>query len=161
MSRLPPFRFEASLANIDAFECRHRQRVRCARKKPVICQYWWRFTASDIPSVGCMKGDGCDFLHDIRPELIPLCIHYQEGKCNRPGCIFRHAKRQPCHAYERGFCKYGPKCIREHVKKGPLCPKQDVRGRCPDPTCPGPHARMDETFHRELWEYWKSKMGGL
>ena len=103
-----------------------------------------------------MKGDKCDFLHEVLPEKIPLCTHFLEGKCNRPGCIFRHAAQQPCHAFERGFCKYGPKCHRAHVKKkGPLCPYQDISGRCPRPNCPLAHPRMDATFQRELWDYYR------
>ena len=154
---LPAFDFESSLATRDVQEAAYRKEVECKHKKPVICQYWWRATASDIPSVGCMKGDACDFLHEVIPEKVPLCTHYLAGKCNRIGCIFRHAARQPCHAYERGFCKYGPKCVREHVKqKGPLCSKMDMYGRCPDPTCTDKHPRMDDTFNRELWAYYQA-----
>ena len=145
---LPEFDFEPALRAQEASLRKLNQKVECKQKKQVICQYWWRARAGR--SAGCMKGEACDFLHEMRYDLIPICIHFLEGKCNRPNCIFRHEKKQICHAFERGFCKYGAQCVWEHVEKGPMCPNQYHYGYCWVKDCKKPHPRQDPTFWKLL-----------
>ena len=42
-TNLPRFEFEDPLAAQEAASAAHRSKVECKQKKPVICQYWWRW----------------------------------------------------------------------------------------------------------------------
>jgi len=130
---------------ITILENRIKQRSRPdTQRKQVVCQFWLRGMIYSH-SVGCSKGELCDFLHADIPGKRPLCVHYlQKLKdpnargCNRHNCIFRHENKQNCHAYARGYCKYGPKCVRIHVKHDHMC----VNGpQCSIHRCPEPHPR--------------------
>ena len=133
------FRFEGPL---QAMDLSRRKFYAHVKKKPAVCHHWLR-------SRMCMKGDTCEFLHGYYPRLIPRCQRFPN--CNEWECPFRHEAAEPCHAYERGYCKYGPKCLRQHTKKkGPPCD-------CTSKTCSRAHPRRDQTFWREAFKWFETK----
>jgi len=136
------FDFEPCIAILEQRAKKWQRPV--SERKQVVCQYWLRRLIYGY-SAGCSKGELCDFLHVDIPEKRPLCTHYlqklkdpQARGCNKKNCIFRHENKQPCHAYERGYCKYGPKCVRTHTKHDHMCrngPHCRIHG------CKEPHPR--------------------
>eukprot|EP01095_Lingulamoeba_sp_RSL-Kostka_P016293 TRINITY_DN7930_c0_g1_i1.p1 TRINITY_DN7930_c0_g1~~TRINITY_DN7930_c0_g1_i1.p1 ORF type:complete len:346 (+),score=78.63 TRINITY_DN7930_c0_g1_i1:253-1290(+) len=108
-------------------------------EKKVVCKHWLRGL--------CKKGTHCEFLHIIDPDKYPPCHFFTTyGECNNKECIFRHIipenNKKSCPWYARGFCRHGPKCRHEHVKKEP-CVKY-LAGFCPDGTnCKYGHPKFE------------------
>lgn len=80
----------------------------------------------------CMKGDKCDYLHQLDPNRMPECTTFLKfGKCLDPFCAFKHvaaSERQECPRYRLGFCKFGPLCRCTHER----LPKDKMPDVLPD-----------------------------
>jgi len=79
-------------------------------RRSQVCRHW-------IKNL-CMKGDKCDYLHQLDPDKMPECMLWlRYGKCTDPDCTFRHvenSERPECQRYRLGFCRYGPMCRSRH-----------------------------------------------
>ena len=78
----------------------------------------------------CRMGDKCKYKHDKNPEKMPECRELTYfGNCFNKKCPFLHNKssKAECYYYNKGFCKFGPKCRFGHVRRE-LCPLFDKCG---------------------------------
>lgn len=105
----------------------------------IVCRHWLKGL--------CKKGDQCEFLHELIVSKLPECPNLARlGTCPYvPACPFAHPKaadRIPtCPAYDKGFCRLGPKCTKRHVLKQ-ACPLY-IYGFCPDgPACQLAHPKF-------------------
>jgi hypothetical protein len=66
----------------------------------------------------CGLGATCPLQHQRRPELMPACVHYLQGRCTRSDCPYLHvdlpADAPHCAAFLRGYCAAGVKCASKH-----------------------------------------------
>jgi hypothetical protein len=79
--------------------------------RTVVCRHWL--------NAQCMKGDSCEFLHQMVLDAMPEC---REGmKCpnkDNGRCLLKHVKVDlNCHFYTHGFCAKGRSCEAEHHPK--------------------------------------------
>ncbi|GMF48521.1 unnamed protein product [Phytophthora fragariaefolia] len=87
------------------------------KRGTVVCRHWLRAL--------CMKGDGCEFLHQYDMSKMPECRWGME--CQVPECPFRHVpdeERVECAFYRQGFCSHGSSCRYRHMKL--------ARDECPE-----------------------------
>ena len=106
--------------------------------KSVVCKHWLRGL--------CKKGLQCEFLHEYDLEKMPECHFFAASECTNIDCEFRHVnpddKIKDCCWYNRGFCKYGPKCKNRHVTKLPC--ENYLEGFCPlGPNCRYGHPKFE------------------
>ncbi|KAH9254572.1 hypothetical protein BASA81_007329 [Batrachochytrium salamandrivorans] len=81
------------------------------RFKTVVCVHW----VSGL----CMKGEKCEFLHEMDMDRMPECRLGQ--RCQEKMCPFKHVKdeeRALCNNYNLGFCQHGAACRYQHKKRG-------------------------------------------
>lgn len=108
--------------------------------KAVVCKHWLRGL--------CKKGEQCEFLHEFRTDKMPECFFYSKfGECNNPECLYLHLSNtqrgKECAWYLRGYCKHGPLCRSEHVRRPAPC-QYYIAGFCPDgPNCKFGHPKFD------------------
>ena len=79
--------------------------------RTVVCRHWL--------NAQCMKGDSCEFLHQMVLDAMPEC---RDGmKCPKRlngSCLLKHVEVDlNCHFYTHGFCKNGRNCDAEHHPK--------------------------------------------
>jgi hypothetical protein len=113
------FSCEAHLKVLDDLEREHTRALHklaphLKNKIPSICTHW-------INGL-CVKGIACEYLHTYDPSSLPVCKFYMQGKCKNTECIFRHvtatdSATRVCGEYALGFCKRGPRCDMQHVKR--------------------------------------------
>ncbi|KAJ2589534.1 hypothetical protein H4R99_007430 [Coemansia sp. RSA 1722] len=90
----------------------------------------------------CEKtAEECGFSHELSPETVPLCLHYQRDMCTKPGCRFVHRKINPeapiCREFVyKGFCPKGNSCKHRHIWQ---CPDWVEKGKCLRKKCKLPH----------------------
>ncbi|ORX93742.1 hypothetical protein K493DRAFT_34613 [Basidiobolus meristosporus CBS 931.73] len=89
----------------------------------------------------CEKPEECPFSHNITPERVPLCYHFQKGKCTNQDCPYLHVKVNPdapvCKAFlTEGYCPNGKSCKERHVWE---CPDFSATGICENSKCKLPH----------------------
>ncbi|KAI0151757.1 hypothetical protein GGR57DRAFT_492783 [Xylariaceae sp. FL1272] len=89
----------------------------------------------------CPRGDKCDLSHEPAEERTPLCIHFENGNCNNPSCVYLHAHHAAdapiCRAFgTNGYCEKGAGCDGRHVYE---CPDFGNTGRCKVKGCKRPH----------------------
>lgn len=95
----------------------------------------------------CKKQDMCDYLHSVDHSRMPECFFFSKhGECRSEDCVYRHVdgdgRRNECAYYARGFCRHGPRCRHQHVKRV-ACPNY-LAGFCKDgPDCLFGHARLE------------------
>jgi len=82
--------------------------------KSTVCKHWLRGL--------CKKNDFCEFLHEYDLSRMPTCQFFSAaGACSNEDCLFLHIKpgekKKNCPYYDRGFCKHGPNCHNNHVKR--------------------------------------------
>jgi cleavage and polyadenylation specificity factor subunit 4 len=107
-------------------------------ERQVLCKHWLRGL--------CKRGDNCIYAHEYDLNRMQECQFFKnEGQCNNPDCLWKHVtpedkeRAAECLAYQRGFCRHGPKCRNKHVKKA-LCLNY-LAGFCPQgPACEKAHA---------------------
>eukprot|EP00743_Colponemidia_sp_Colp-15_P008339 GILK01009057.1.p1 GENE.GILK01009057.1~~GILK01009057.1.p1 ORF type:complete len:262 (+),score=16.20 GILK01009057.1:94-879(+) len=96
--------------------------ARTSGRKSVVCKHWLRGL--------CMKGDDCEFLHQLDPERMPRCHFWDQfGECKDAECLFRHVTeedKKECLRYKFGFCKQGLACKLRHA------PSADLPEEIPD-----------------------------
>ncbi|KAJ1644676.1 hypothetical protein LPJ64_003660 [Coemansia asiatica] len=85
--------------------------------------------------------DECAFSHELGPETVPLCLHYQRDMCTKPSCRFVHIKDNPeaptCRDFVyKGFCPKGSGCKHRHIWQ---CPDWVEKGKCMHKKCKLPH----------------------
>ena len=105
------FDFEKRLKEIDAVEKAEKLAAepedRDHRFKTVVCTHWMKGL--------CMKGDNCDFLHEVDVDRMPECARGQ--RCRDKECLYRHLKdeeRPLCNNFRLGFCPHGAGCRYQH-----------------------------------------------
>jgi len=114
------FSFEPWLAQQDEMEAEqekifYHDNPELQRKNRSICQYYLRGL--------CQKSRmACKFLHIMDDSLMPICQFFIKDGCTNDNCQFKHEKphpkrKPPCLAYDRGFCRMGPKCLEGHFHK--------------------------------------------
>ncbi|KAL4539102.1 hypothetical protein Ndes2526B_g02635 [Nannochloris sp. 'desiccata'] len=78
--------------------------------KRAVCPLWLRGK--------CALGAACPLQHQRRPELMPMCVHYLQGRCTNTQCPYLHvdlpADAPQCAAFLRGYCAAGVKCASKH-----------------------------------------------
>ncbi|KAJ2454846.1 hypothetical protein EV183_001265 [Coemansia sp. RSA 2336] len=122
-----------SLVRIGAVQAlNHRRRRPSARKR--LCT---RFLFGKCPQTA----EECLYSHDLSPNVVPICMHYQLDRCTKPTCPFVHVKVNPnapiCRDFVyRGYCAKGSKCHHRHVLE---CPDWVEKGKCPREKCRLPH----------------------
>ena len=65
-----------------------------------------------------MKGDNCEFLHQMDMDRMPVC-RWGEN-CRIKDCPYKHeaeADKPQCVFYQQGFCYHGPECRYRHWKQ--------------------------------------------
>ena len=66
----------------------------------------------------CKLGKACRLQHQKCPDLMPVCLHFLHGKCNKTNCPYLHSigrKDAPyCKAFLRGYCAAGTSCADKH-----------------------------------------------
>ena len=78
--------------------------------RTVVCRHWLRGL--------CMKGDNCEFLHQMDMDRMPVC-RWGEN-CRIKDCPYKHeaeADKPQCVFYQQGFCYHGPECRYRHWKQ--------------------------------------------
>ncbi|KAJ2633224.1 hypothetical protein H4R22_000652 [Coemansia sp. RSA 1290] len=83
----------------------------------------------------------CRYSHDLSPNVVPICMHYQLDRCTKSTCPFVHVKVNPnapiCRDFVyRGYCAKGSKCHHRHVLE---CPDWVEKGKCLKEGCRLPH----------------------
>ena len=81
------------------------------KHKREVCRYWLQNR--------CRKGQGCEFLHAMMPDRMPLCP--MGDLCQtRLECPYQHLDdtRPVCANYQVGFCSFGKRCRHRHVALG-------------------------------------------
>ncbi|KAJ2889595.1 hypothetical protein GGI21_006510, partial [Coemansia aciculifera] len=85
----------------------------------------------------------CQFSHELTPETVPVCLHFQNGRCKKDeqACSFIHVKVNPnapiCRDFVyKHFCAKGRKCSHRHVWE---CPDWVEKNNCVRPKCKLPH----------------------
>lgn len=108
-----------------------------------MCKHWVRGI--------CKKNEACDNAHVYNMARMQRCTFLRDtGSCNAGAdCIFLHimpvAAKRSCPAYDRGFCRRGPACQLEHVRRE-LCPRY-LAGFCPGGReCTAAHPRFLPNF---------------
>ncbi|KAJ2443222.1 hypothetical protein IWW46_002631 [Coemansia sp. RSA 2440] len=87
------------------------------------------------------SADECCYSHELSPEVVPICMHFQHDRCMKPSCPFVHVKVNPnapiCRAFVyKGYCAKGSRCLHRHVLE---CPEWVEKGKCPRTKCRLPH----------------------
>eukprot|EP01066_Platyproteum_vivax_P008072 Platyproteum_vivax@DN3318_c1_g1_i1.p1 len=81
-------------------------------RNSIVCRHWLKGT--------CMKGEQCEYLHQLDAERMPECpVQQKHGKCTDPTCFFKHTEPEEkpiCARYQCGFCPNGPLCKRRHTR---------------------------------------------
>lgn len=103
--------------------------------KIAIC---WPFLQGICPHTA----ETCALSHDPTPERTPLCVHFaNNGRCNRPNCLFPHVHVGPREGICRdfavlGYCEKGLDCDKQHIRE---CPDFAEKGECTTKGCKLPH----------------------
>ncbi|KAJ1835443.1 hypothetical protein LPJ63_001130 [Coemansia sp. RSA 2711] len=89
----------------------------------------------------------CRYSHELSPEVVPVCMHFQYDRCDRTGCPFVHVKVNPnapiCRDFVyKGRCAKGARCLHRHVLE---CPDWVEKGKCLKKKCRLPHPAKKET----------------
>eukprot|EP00742_Colponemidia_sp_Colp-10_P008944 GILJ01009718.1.p1 GENE.GILJ01009718.1~~GILJ01009718.1.p1 ORF type:complete len:256 (+),score=16.33 GILJ01009718.1:90-857(+) len=109
-------------SKLGANNSRTARTTRTSGRKSVVCKHWLRGL--------CMKGDDCEFLHQLDPERMPRCHFWDQfGECKDAECLFRHVTeedKKECLRYKFGFCKQGLACKLRHA------PSADLPEEIPD-----------------------------
>ena len=87
--------------------------------------------------IDCSAGDGCLLSHKPRPETLPTCLYFLQGRCNRSNCAFAHVSvplnAVPCEDFATlGYCEKGETCENLHLRQ---CPWYARNGACGKPRC--------------------------
>ena len=99
----------------------------------------------------CVKGEDCDFRHDITP-----CRFFEQaGKCiNGANCQYKHIQ-SVCKNFSRGFCSMGKGCKNLHKRVEKPCLNY-MYGFCPNgPNCPDDHVKQFFNFDLGFYEHWR------
>lgn len=104
------FDFESTVEARAERERQNQPKTLDPRYKTVVCVHW-------VNSL-CMKGEKCEFLHEMDLEKMPECRQGQ--RCIEKMCPFKHVKdeeRALCNNYNLGFCQHGGTCRYQHKKR--------------------------------------------
>lgn len=101
----------------------------------------------------CKKGLQCPLQHQMKRELMPACVHYLQGKCNKVDCPWLHQnidKEAPvCQAFIRGYCPAGESCASKHYTIRQV--KEEKRLRLPV------HSKARHTAREGQMKFFKRK----